>query len=36
MAVATPAHSGTGAPAYFLPTENEWYKAAYYSGGGTN
>ena len=21
---------------YFLPTENEWYKAAYYSGGGTN
>ncbi len=22
--------------AYFLPTENEWYKAAYYVGGGTN
>jgi len=21
---------------YFLPTENEWYKAAYYKGGGTN
>ncbi len=21
---------------YFLPTENEWYKAAYYVGGGTN
>ena len=21
---------------YFIPTENEWYKAAYYSGGGTN
>jgi hypothetical protein len=20
----------------FLPTENEWYKAAYYKGGGTN
>jgi formylglycine-generating enzyme required for sulfatase activity len=22
--------------AYFIPTENEWYKAAYYKGGGTN
>jgi formylglycine-generating enzyme required for sulfatase activity len=22
--------------AYFLPTLNEWYKAAYYKGGGTN
>lgn len=21
---------------YFLPTQNEWYKAAYYKGGGTN
>jgi sulfatase modifying factor 1 len=21
---------------YHLPTENEWYKAAYYKGGGTN
>ena len=21
---------------YFLPTENEWYKAAYYKSGGTN
>ena len=21
---------------YFLPTENQWYKAAYYKGGGTN
>jgi formylglycine-generating enzyme required for sulfatase activity len=21
---------------YFIPSENEWYKAAYYSGGGTN
>ena len=21
---------------YFLPTEDEWYKAAYYKGGGTN
>jgi len=22
--------------AYFIPSENEWYKAAYYKGGGTN
>ena len=22
--------------AYFIPTENEWYKAAFYKGGGTN
>ncbi len=36
MAVPSPAHSGAGAAAYFLPSENEWYKAAYYSGGGTN
>jgi len=21
---------------YFVPTENQWYKAAYYKGGGTN
>jgi formylglycine-generating enzyme required for sulfatase activity len=21
---------------YFIPTENEWYKAAYYKAGGTN
>ena len=21
---------------YFIPNENEWYKAAYYAGGGTN
>jgi sulfatase modifying factor 1 len=27
----------TGAsPLYFIPTESEWYKAAYYKGGGTN
>ena len=32
----SPSHGGAGAAAYFLPTENEWYKAAYYSGGGTN
>jgi len=35
------ATSGTAPPAnlgasYFLPTENQWYKAAYYKGGGTN
>ena len=36
MAVASPAHSGSGAAKYFLPSENEWYKAAYYAGGGTN
>ena len=36
MAVPSPAHSGSNAAAYFLPSENEWYKAAYYSGGGTN
>jgi formylglycine-generating enzyme required for sulfatase activity len=36
MLVPSPAHSGSNAAAYFLPTENEWYKAAYYSGGGTN
>lgn len=23
-------------PLYRIPTENEWYKAAYYKGGGTN
>ena len=28
MSVASPAHSGITAPQYFLPTENEWYKAA--------
>jgi len=22
--------------AYFIPTHNEWYKAAYYKGGSTN
>jgi formylglycine-generating enzyme required for sulfatase activity len=36
MAVPSPSHTGNNAAAYFLPTENEWYKAAYYSGGGTN
>jgi formylglycine-generating enzyme required for sulfatase activity len=33
---ASPAHSGAGEAQYFLPSENEWYKAAYYAGGGTN
>jgi formylglycine-generating enzyme required for sulfatase activity len=36
MAVPSPSHSGSDAATYFLPTENEWYKAAYYVGGGTN
>ncbi len=36
LAVAAPAHSGTGAAQFFIPTENEWYKAAYYKSGGTN
>ncbi len=36
MAVPSPAHSGSTANTYFLPSENEWYKAAYYRGGGTN
>jgi formylglycine-generating enzyme required for sulfatase activity len=30
VAVASPPHSGAGAPAYFLPSENEQYKAMYY------
>ena len=33
--IASPPHSGGAAAEYFLPTEDEWYKAAYYSGGGT-
>jgi formylglycine-generating enzyme len=28
-------HAGSDAAQYFLPTEDEWYKAAYYHGGGT-
>jgi formylglycine-generating enzyme required for sulfatase activity len=28
-------HKSAGAK-YYIPTENEWYKAAYYKGGGTN
>ena len=34
--VALPLHSGSGAARYFIPSENEWYKAAYYKSGGTN
>ncbi len=34
--VAMPPHFGPGAPQYFLPTEDEWYKAAYYKSGGAN
>ena len=30
MAVPSPSHSGAGAATYFLPSENEFYKAAYY------
>jgi formylglycine-generating enzyme required for sulfatase activity len=25
-----------GTPTFFIPTENEWFKAAYYKGGGTS
>jgi sulfatase modifying factor 1 len=32
-----PINPNTGSvPLYRIPTENEWYKAAYYKGGGTN
>ena len=33
FAVPTPA---PGTVKYWIPTENEWYKAAYYKGGGTS
>ncbi|MGA2255960.1 MAG: SUMF1/EgtB/PvdO family nonheme iron enzyme, partial [Thermoguttaceae bacterium] len=36
MDVPSPSHSGSAAATYFLPTENEWYKAAYYKSGGTD
>jgi formylglycine-generating enzyme required for sulfatase activity len=36
MAVSLPVHSGNGAAKYFIPSEDEWYKAAYYKTGGTN
>lgn len=32
---ATNPNTGS-APLYRIPTENEWYKAAYFKGGGTN
>ena len=31
--VTIPDHSTLGAGSYFLPLEDEWYKAAYYDGG---
>jgi sulfatase modifying factor 1 len=33
--VTIPDHSALSTPHYVLPTEDEWYKAAYYKGGGT-
>jgi formylglycine-generating enzyme required for sulfatase activity len=36
MAVAAPAHTGSGAAQYFIPSEDEWYKSAFYKSGGTN
>jgi formylglycine-generating enzyme required for sulfatase activity len=36
MAVSAPAHFGSGAAQYFIPSEDEWYKAAFYKTGGTN
>jgi formylglycine-generating enzyme required for sulfatase activity len=31
---SAPDRSSSGA--YYIPSENEWYKAAYYKGGATN
>jgi formylglycine-generating enzyme required for sulfatase activity len=33
--VTIPDHSTLTTPHYVLPTEDEWYKAAFYKGGGT-
>ena len=33
--VAIPDHASLTSPTWVLPTEDEWYKAAYYKGGGT-
>jgi sulfatase modifying factor 1 len=33
--VAIPDHATLTTPTWVLPTEDEWYKAAYYKGGGT-
>ncbi len=35
MAVPSPSHSGPGAATYFIPSENEWYKVAYYDGSNS-
>ncbi|MGO9110730.1 MAG: SUMF1/EgtB/PvdO family nonheme iron enzyme [Thermoguttaceae bacterium] len=34
--VLTLTESRNAGATYFIPNENEWYKAAYYSGGGTS
>ncbi len=34
--VLTLTESRNAGATYFIPSENEWYKAAYYVGGGTN
>ena len=34
--IAFPHHSTLGPGHVFLPTEDEWYKAAYYDGGGSS
>ena len=34
--VFTLTESRNAGATYFIPSENDWYKAAYYSGGGTN
>jgi formylglycine-generating enzyme required for sulfatase activity len=36
MAVASPSHNGSVAAKYFIPSEDEWYKASYYKSGGTS
>ncbi|MCJ7543257.1 MAG: formylglycine-generating enzyme family protein [Phycisphaerae bacterium] len=33
--VSIPDHASLTTPHYALPTEDEWYKSAYYKGGGT-
>ena len=36
VSINRPSAQSTYGTIYFLPTEDEWYKAAYYKGGGTN
>jgi formylglycine-generating enzyme required for sulfatase activity len=36
MTVTVPDHASLANPTYVLPTEDEWYKAAYYKGGSTS